>query len=234
MGSPEEAPRAWQLLRLGSRRHHRWGVLAVWTAVERFTSFSSGVVDVREGGLLRVSRARHHGAPVELRDGTVVCAGDPVLELHLANERAGRLGAEISPWMLLRMLRDDLRHLAAEVAAGTFGEPLALHGTTLLAAAGPRLGFERLEAPRTPGLRLHRFFFAGLVALHNPSGWQAAARKAKRWPAELWLSRSELLRRYGTRAADTRERDRERELGRSKTSASASPTSAISTSLTAR
>ncbi len=233
MGSTERPPRTWQVLRLGSRRRPVLGVLSVWALVERLTSAKEGIHEVRPGSLLRYSARRHRGGAVELRDGTVVEPGDRVFELHLANERLQALTASgASIWVLLALLREDLGGLALRIASGQAEPVKALHGETILAAAGPRLGFERLERRHGWSARLHRFFFAGLVALHNPGGWNAAARKAHRWPDELWLSAGELLRRYGS---GERVSLRAATAGRpSQSRARPSPTSAISTSLTAR
>jgi hypothetical protein len=225
VGKHERPPRGWRLLRLGWRRHPRIGVLGAWALVEAWTAAKLGIHDLRPGGLLRASVARHRGAAVRLRDGTVVAAGTEVLELHLDNDRLGRLAAAgATPWELLEQLRADLRALAASLRAGRFADVRALHGLTLLAAAGPRLGFELVEPPRSWSLRLHRFFFAGLVALHNRSGPRALARKAKRWPADLWLSRGELLRRYGDGEPESAGSPPTRE---SEATAGASPTSAL-------
>ena len=233
MPASDRKPRAWLLFRIGLCHHLRCGPLSVWALVEKPTAATLDIHDIRPGGLLRFSVARYRGAPLGLRDGTVVFPGDRLLELHLANDRLGRLGAAgVSPWRLLEQLRADLEALARTLEVGRLGDVRAVHGTTLLAAAGPRLGFELTEPRHTWSLRLHRFFFAGLVALHNPRGARALARKGRRWPGELWLSRAELLRRYGSGALAGSEPPAGPR--RSVKEASPSPTSAIRTSLAAR
>lgn len=174
------APISWRLFRLG------FVVRPVWSLVERFTAWHLRIEEVRPGGVLRFNR--------ELRDGR------RLLELHLGNPRLAALSAA-GPWVMLGELRSDLRVLARRFEAGEFEGVEALHGTTLLAAAGTRLGFELRPLPPSPSLRLHRFFFVGLVALHNPAGPRAVAHERNRWPAELWMTRERLLARYGSVAA---------------------------------
>lgn len=196
-------PLSWKLLRVSHAPGSPRGVLRVWALVEAFENRRLGVSDVRPGGLLRYTVRAHRGQPVRLRDGSGIALGDPIVELHLDNRRSADLAARNhSPWALLRELRIDLRVLATMIEGGELRRAVALHGSTLLAAAGPRLGFERRAGPHTMSLRLDRLFFVGLLALHGGGSGAALAHQRKRWPGELWMSRDGLLSRYGARAAE--------------------------------
>jgi hypothetical protein len=190
--------RTWSLLRLGWARGGRAvGVLSVWVLVERVSAKFQRIRPVRPNAMLRYALGRHRGERVILRDGTVIEAGDPVAELHFDNHRLVEMTRTgTSPWPLLQQARGDLAALEAMQSAGQLGGVKALHGKTLFAPAGSRLGFEVRPMPRTWHSALDRFFMVGLVVLYNPRGWRAAARHAARWPGELWMSRAVLARRY--------------------------------------
>lgn len=190
----------WSLLRLGWAKSGRAvGVLSVWVLVERLTARFQRIRPVRPQAMLRYAIGRHRGAQVALRDGTVIEDGDPVIELHFDNQRLVQMTrAGTSPWPLLQQARADLVALQTTLSSGLGIDFKALHGETLLAPAGTRLGFEVRPMPRTWRHALDRFFMAGLVVLYNPAGWRAASRHASRWPGEIWMSRSVLARRYGT------------------------------------
>jgi hypothetical protein len=182
--------RAWQLLRLGWARGGRAaGVLDVWLGWERFLEWRQRIRPVRPGAVLRYSLTRHRGRLAVLRDGTAVRRGDPIVELHFDNRRLVELmAAGTTPWVLLRLFRDDLSALRRAIAGGRLGRVMALHGVTMFAPATARLGFEVRPLRRTWRLALVRFFMAGLVVLYHPAGWSAARRHAGRWPAEVWMS----------------------------------------------
>jgi hypothetical protein len=172
-------------------------VLDVWIGWERLLTAVQRIRPVREGSVLRYAVKRYSGPWVRLRDGGWVGPGAVVLELHLDNRRFARLtAAGVRPLRMVRLLRDDLGSLARLVEGGALGPVAALHGTTLMAPAGPVLGFEFHELLHTVHLRLDRFFMAGLVLLYNTRGWGAVEQHSARWPGELWMSAGELRRRY--------------------------------------
>jgi hypothetical protein len=193
----------WSLLRLGwARSGHAAGVLNVWLLVEHITAWRQRIRPIRPGAMLRYAPARHRGEPVELRDGTRISGGDPIIELHFDNHRLVELSRTgTSPWPFVQHARDDLTELEKLLSNGGVADAKALHGLTLFAAAGMRLGFEVRPLPRTWRFALERFFLAGLVVLYHPAGWKAAARHAPRWPGEIWMSRATLTRRYAGKAA---------------------------------
>lgn len=192
--------RIWSLLRVGWAKGGRAvGVLSVWLLVERLSTWLQRIRPVRSQAMLRFALTRHHGARLVLKDATVIERGDPIIELHFDNHRLVELTKTgTSPWPLLQLARADLAALEKRLSSGGPGEIRALHGVTLFAPAGYRLGFEVGPLPRTWRLALERFFMAGLVILYNPAGWRAAGHHATRWPGELWMSRATLERRYGS------------------------------------
>ncbi|MDW7982635.1 MAG: hypothetical protein RMH81_07470 [Thermomicrobium sp.] len=192
----------WWLIRLGRVGGGRAiGVLAVWLGWERLTEFVWRPRHVRPGGFFRYRIVRYRGPVTTLRDGTRIEPGDLVVELHFDNRRLLTLwlaGASL-PWEVVKLAREDLAELAARVERGELGPVKALVGSTLFARAGRRLGFEVHPLPPTWYARLQRFFFVGLVAVYHPLGWRMAERYRERgWPGRAWMSRAELLARYGT------------------------------------
>ncbi len=179
-------------------------------------------------GLLDVRVTRYHGRPLDAPDGTRIRRGDWVGEFHFHNVTLGRIAAEASPWELMQMIEGDLGALSVWVEqereqgrtgqAGqtvnsadepstrrahsrpTIGEVPALYGVTLLGRAGSRLGFIVRERPHTLGAWCDRIFMTGLLALYNPQGLERLTRGTTRgsYPQEAWMTKSELLRRYGS------------------------------------
>lgn len=200
--------RTWSLLRLGwAKRGRAVGVLSVWVFVEHLTARLHRVRPVRPQAMLRYALERHHGQRVVLHDGTVIASGDPIIELHFDNRRLVELTREgTSPWPLLQTARGDLAALEAMLSSGALVDVKALHGLTLFAPAGTRLGFEVRPLPRSPRFAMERYFMAGLVMLYHPWGWKAAARHRARWPGEIWMSRATLTRRYRAEGAPTKAR----------------------------
>jgi hypothetical protein len=191
--------RAWELLRLGWAADGRAvGVLDVWICWERFLGWWQRIRPVRPQGVLRYSVARHRGRRVVLRDGTLVDTGDLVVELHLDNRRLVELArSRTKPWGLLRIGRGDLAALQRLLSTGELRQVKALHGVTLFATAGRRLGFESRPLRRSWYQALQRFFMAGLVMLYHPAGWEAVQHQGDRWPSEVCMSVTALDDRYG-------------------------------------
>jgi hypothetical protein len=199
-GPGRQPKRAWSLLRIGWAKGGRavW-VLSVWLLVERLSTWLQHIRPVQAQAMLRFSVTRHRGKGLVLKDGTEIVWGDPIIELHFDNRRLVELTRTgTSPWPLIQIIRADLAALATRLSSEGHDEIKALHGVTLFAPAGVRLGFEVHPLPRTWRLALERFFMAGLVILYNPAGWRAAGPHAARWPGELWMSRATLMRRYGS------------------------------------
>jgi peptidoglycan-N-acetylglucosamine deacetylase len=205
---PRQPTHTWSLLRLGwAKRGRAVGVLSVWVFVEHLTARLHRIRQLGPQAILRYALERYRGERVVLDDGTVIASGDQIIELHFDNHRLVELSqAGTSPWPFLQHARDDLAELERLLSSGAIANVKALHGLTLFAPAGMRLGFEVRSLPRTWRFALERFFLAGLVVLYHPAGWKAAARHAPRWPGEIWMSRATLARRYRAEGAPTKAR----------------------------
>lgn len=148
-----------------------------------------------------------------LRDGTLVQAGEPVLELHFWNEHLPPMppdGPDLA-WALAmyRGLRRSLFRFSAWLAQGPrYPECRALYGRALLhwghrrgAPFLERLGFEVVPVPRptTWRGRMGRFFvtmYTGwLIWAFNPG----SARPHSAWQkdvVDIWMSRRRLQELY--------------------------------------
>ena len=141
----------------------------------------------------------YRGEPIQLPDGTTVRPGDAVAELHLNNRKVVE-AAQISPWRLQTVLRQDLHAVALWAQSSSGSGVVAVFGVTLLSVGGERLGFARRPLPRSLYVRLNRFFMSGLLALYSPRGLDRLrlGTTPDAYPEEIWLSRKTLIERYGS------------------------------------
>jgi hypothetical protein len=150
-----------------------------------------------------------------LSDGTVVRRGDPILEIHFWNEHIplmGRSGADLG-WGLefYSCARRSLQSLALHIACRPeLEEFVAVCGETSLAASVGwrrygeflhRFGFDFIPVPTTASTNRRACFWESLhvwiiIWVLNPNSLKGRSLiTAER--CEMWISRSELLRRYG-------------------------------------
>ncbi len=187
----------------GSRGGRPRGFLRFWPVWEWVTRTTKPVSPIPNApqGLIGVHLERYHGRPITLPDGTRITRGTWIGALHLNNRKVSELARETSSWRIARMIAGDLAALARWAEGpGEIARAQAFMGVTLLGRAGPRLGFTLRERPRTIHARLERFFMEGLLAMYNPEGVRRLKRGATytTYPVEIWMSRGELLRRYGS------------------------------------
>lgn len=149
------------------------------------------VEPVRPDGLFEFRLDVRRGPDLHLVDGTTVHRNDPIIELHLDNRGLVRMrkARGYSTWRAVHALRTDLAALGARMAAGEFGPVVALHGVSLMGAAGGLLGFETHELPHNLRNAFQRYFLAGLDAVYHPAGLDRLDTRATgRWPVEVWMS----------------------------------------------
>ena len=187
----------WALPRLSRAGNGRaLGVLSIWIAWNHVLEWIWRPQGVRPAGILRYRLAHHWGRPLALKDGTCVSFGDRVVELHFDNgvlfQMAGT--SDWNPWEIIERIDADLDALAQQVAGGRFARVRALHGVTLFASPGRRLGFELHAVPHTWTWSLQRFYLISLLPIYHPDGWREFDRmRRSRWPAELWMSINHLV-----------------------------------------
>jgi YkoP-like protein len=189
----------WALPRLSRAGNGRaLGVLSIWIAWNRVLEWIWRPQALRPGGILRYRLAHHWGRPLTLKDGTDIAFGNRVVELHFDNgvlyQMAG--AANWHPWETFERAAADLEALAHLVVSGQLGDVRALHGVTLFASPGRRLGFELHPVPHTWTWSVQRFYMISLLPIYHRDGWREFDHmRRNRWPAELWMSVNDLLTR---------------------------------------
>ena len=139
-----------------------------------------------------------------LADGSEIKAGDTILELHLNNKwfkerRNLNLTASQLVQQMLASFAKDLSILTRQIDCGIFGDVAALHGCTHLGRGARRLGFQVEELPDTKWKKWAQFYLAGLVQVYDPRRNEDFRSNRPIELKEVWLSKPELLRRYGSK-----------------------------------
>lgn len=170
--------------------------------------------------ILRLAPGRSRES-ILLSDGTRVGVGDPVIELHLWNERLAALPQSrlTLGWgrRLMRGLEASLRLLAAHLeqnpgtrsAVALRGEFGFLMDLRVAEAVATRLGID-IRLKELPGLRIwRRAFWDNVYSYLLLWTFSPASMHGKRLPglnrAVIWMSLDRLLERYGTREAPAEE-----------------------------
>ncbi|WIG59886.1 MAG: hypothetical protein OJF49_002634 [Ktedonobacterales bacterium] len=180
------------------------GFLRFWPVWERLNRWVHPVHPIPNApyGLFLVQFTRYRRRPITLPDGTRVGRGDAIAVLHINNRLIAQGAGSANSFRLLGMIAGDLRALAVWSATPGFPpEVRALFGYTLLNRAAPRLGFTLRERGASLYNWLDGFFMMGLLALYNPEGTRRLRHGTTYGsrPVEVWMSRGELARRYGSR-----------------------------------
>lgn len=154
-------------------------------------------------GIVVVEVRRNNGHTVTLTDGSEIKAGDTILEIHINNNwfkqrhKLNMTTAHMARQMLVSFTH-DLGILAKELDDGVFSNCTALHGCTHVGIAARRLGFQVEKLPNSLWKRFARFYISGLVQVYGPRRSQASRSDGPVELEEVWLSKRELLRRYGS------------------------------------
>jgi hypothetical protein len=178
------------------------GFLLFWPFWERFTHSIWRIQPIPHAPyqLLEVRFTRYTGKAIDLPDGTHVGKGDPIIELHFRNQAFLEVEEQAPAWRYLQLIAQNLRALARWMQEPDFpGDALAIYGTTLLYRVAPRMGFTLRQRPKSVHASLERFFMTGLLVLYHRQGGARLLQGTTygMYPQEAWMSREELLRRYG-------------------------------------
>lgn len=194
----------WRLA-FGTRDGRARGFLRFWPFYEKLYGpfHRTMAIPGAPRDMLRVRFIRFRGRPIDLPDGTHVARGDRVAELHFHNSTIMR-AARSTFAGIVRGVTEDMRALAAWTGGPDFpADVRALYGVTILSRGTRRLGFTTRDQPLTIHTRLERFFMMGLLVIYSPGGVERLRRGSRNlgYPQEVWMSRGELVRRYGTPTA---------------------------------
>ena len=179
-------------------------VLIFWPLMDRLLRLIQRIRPLKadNSGIIRFSLHRYGGPTKILNDGSLVKAGDTIIELHFNNEwfmgrRTLNLNASQSPREVLGCVTRDLHFLAEQLATGGLGDIKALHAMTILHVGARRLGFQVDELPGSLWKKGARFYMTGLMRAYHLRGNDVSGLREKPWePKEIWLSRAALLSRY--------------------------------------
>jgi hypothetical protein len=199
----EKASLAWRIIAGGTTPGKPRGLLRAWLGWENFARSLWPVCEIPGAayGLLCFRIRPYRGPTLVLQDNTRVARGALVGELHCNNQTILQLVQQgRNPFAACRQ---DLRSLSDWIQQDRFACQIeALYARTILTRAAGRMGFTIQEKPLTVRCRLEKFFFKGLLLLYSREGL-ARIRHGKTtntYPADVWLSRRELVRLYKTDA----------------------------------
>ena len=147
----------------------------------------------RPRGLFRISRRDYDGPPLTLPDGVRFVNGAPAAELHIYSKRLVAL-AELSALTGLRGVQTSLHDVAQALEERPeFREVQLVYALTIFGGVLGAMGFqtEPLHDPRQA--RVMAVFFNLLRVLYGAKNTDSQVLL----PAVIWMSREQLLERYG-------------------------------------
>lgn len=138
-------------------------------------------------GMMRMRRATYRGWPLRLRDGTTLCYGDPILELHINSPAARDLQRRgINPY----------RAAAADIACLAYWlcnvdvPHVAVRGRNIIRSFMRQLGAEILAAPAGSRTWFEQLFEEMAILIFHPLGLKRL-RRAYAPITDAWYSSAE-------------------------------------------
>ncbi|MBM2831311.1 MAG: putative rane protein [Dehalococcoidia bacterium] len=178
-------------------------MLWLWPLLDRLLARLLRIKPLDETDSIMGTSIHHYRGQLRvLRDGTIIRSGAMICEIHILNGRLARLAlespqGEITPWELAAWGARDLTILAGMMKQAS--EVEALSGTTLLDSVVKRQGFAVMDMPSKLLREVVGFYLRGLMQAYHSRGARRTERKARSLvPKEIWMSRKELLARYGS------------------------------------
>ncbi len=221
LGTRDGALRIAELvLALAQSRSHSEAVLTLMDRVRQITQ--SGLRRVDDlyqsrhrlqpvGEVLYAGRSRYRGPAREFADGTRLAPGDLVGTLHFNNARFPQIEAATSRRAALRFMRlmlESMYILADRARQDPLFSDLAVyHAVSWLPPHGQRIGFITEPFPNGRKKRLIAAYFRLLVWAFAPAEQTRASARPD--PTIYWLTRKELLRRFGDVRDDVEKRNGE-------------------------
>lgn len=151
------------------------------------------------GEVLYAGRARYRGPAMEFADGTRLAPGDFIGKLHFNNARFARIEADSAARAarhFARLMLASMHGLAdrARRDAG-FADLAVYHAVTWLPPHGRGVGFVTEPFPAGPRNRLIAAYCRLLIWAFAPAEQTRASARPE--PTVYWLTRRELLTRFG-------------------------------------
>jgi peptidoglycan/xylan/chitin deacetylase (PgdA/CDA1 family) len=172
-----------------------------WDWYEHVWNTCYGVETLGRESILALGPATHYGPDLMLRDGTMLHPGAYVGELHLDRSRVAHLHRTVPKHVLGLALRRELERALQQLARmvlehHNYHRLGAFRSTTLFWKEATRLGFEVDARDRGWHLTFLGWYQRMLLARDHPLGRRRL--RGRRWEARtIWLSRQNLMRRYG-------------------------------------
>jgi hypothetical protein len=180
-------------------------VLFLWPLIDSLLCRYYHIRPLGEGSeLMGIEVRQYKKNTLTLADSSEIKAGDTILELHMNNGWfKERRKLNLTTSQLVRQIfasfEKDLSILARKIDDGIFGDIAALHGCTHLGSGARRLGFQVKELPDSTWKKWAQFYLAGLVHVYDPRRNETSRSNRPIELKEIWLSKSELSRRYGSK-----------------------------------
>jgi hypothetical protein len=167
------------------------------------------------GPILYVGRDNYRGPTIQFVDDTLLEVGAEVGTLHFNNNRFTQFDAESTTGAALtfaRLMIQSLRALADKARTDpNFSDLEVFHAVSWLPGYGERIGFVTAPYPDGVKKRLMTAYFRLLIWAFAPV---EQSRSARPNPHFYWLTRKELVRRYGAhRDADASTGDKAAHVG---------------------